>query len=59
MEFYKEYFSRLPGYPTENNNGGLDMAVYCLIPGDGLLVGGDLLSAMEEATAAIEAALGM
>lgn len=58
VEIYKEYFARMPGYPIANNQGGIDMAVYCLIPGVGVLENDKLLSALNDASTDIQTALG-
>ncbi|XP_067927975.1 uncharacterized protein [Watersipora subatra] len=57
VTFYKEYFSRLPGYPQENN-GDLNLAAYSLVPGSGVLSSGLLKRILQDASANISAALG-
>ena len=57
MTFYKEHFSRLPGYPQENN-GDLDMVIYSLVPGSGVLTSELLKQVVEDASANITAAIG-
>ncbi|XP_067928014.1 mucin-like protein [Watersipora subatra] len=57
VTFYKEHFSRLPGYPQENN-GDLDMVIYSLVPGSGVLTSELLKQVVEDAAANITAAIG-
>ncbi|XP_067939805.1 mucin-like protein [Watersipora subatra] len=57
VTFYKEYFSRLPGYPQENN-GDLEMAIYSLVPGSGVLPSEVLKQVIEDASINVSATLG-
>ncbi|XP_067939795.1 mucin-like protein [Watersipora subatra] len=57
LTFYKEYFSRLPGYPEESNKT-LELAIYSLIPGHGVLPRDLLKLAIEEVSVNISKALG-
>lgn len=56
---HQEYFARLPGYPSENSNGGIDLAIYCKIPGVGVLSSNDLLAVMVSSVANIQNDIGM
>ncbi|XP_067939788.1 mucin-like protein [Watersipora subatra] len=58
VTFYKEYFSRLPGYPQENN-GDLDLAIYSILPGSGVLPNSLLKQAVEDVAVNISIALGV
>ena len=59
ITIYKEFFARLPGYPATNENGGVDLAIYCTIPGSGVLNGSRLLESLQTARSGIQASLGM
>ena len=56
--FYKEYFSRLPGYPQYDNNSDLQLAIYSLIPGTGVLPSTVLQDVVEDISANISTAMG-
>ena len=58
VTFYKEYFSRLPGYPQYDDNNNLQLAIYALIPGVGVLSADDLEIGVTAASADLTAALG-
>ncbi|XP_067928026.1 uncharacterized protein [Watersipora subatra] len=57
VTFYKEYFSRLPGYPIDNN-GDLELAIYTLIPGSGVLPSEALKLVVEDVSTNISVTLG-
>ena len=48
-KFYKEYFARLPGYPQYDSNSDLELAIYTLVPGTGVLTS-DILKSVVEGT---------
>ena len=58
ITFYKEYFVRLPGYPQIDSNGDLQLAIYSLVPGTGVLTSTTLKQVVEQITANISAVLG-
>lgn len=58
MEFFKEYFARLPGYPMDDGSGGIDLAVYSKVPGAGVLESTKLLTALQSASTDIQTSLG-
>ena len=58
VTFYKEYFSRLPGYPQLDGNGDLLLAIYSMIPGTGVLSGTQLQQTVTAASTQIQSSLG-
>lgn len=58
MTFYKEDFSRLPGYPQIDSDGNLKLAIYSNVAGTGVLSSSQLLQAVQASQADIEASFG-
>lgn len=55
---YKEHVSRLAGYPQLNSDNDLELAVYVMVSGYGVVSGGSLASAITQASSDIESQLG-
>jgi len=59
VTYNKEYFARLTGYPRENEDGSIAMAVYCIIPGTGVLENNKVWNAVNTAANDIQNSLGV
>lgn len=59
VTFYKEDFSRLPGYPQIDSDGNLKLAIYSNVAGTGVLSSTQLLQAVQASQADIEASFGV
>ena len=49
----------MPGFPTADTNGGVDLAIYCKIPGVGVMSSGDLITVMVASVTDIQNDHGM
>jgi len=59
LTIYKEYFSRLPGFPKYDENNDLQLGIYVKIPDVGYLSHQNLLEIFEDATDNITSATGL